>query len=94
VVCSEPGRGHDVAKWLSECLLGLAHGCSLLLLKDDEVLWRKGSYEVHQSILPLVETVKRLERSPLEWLRAVVTSCIEKADYSLSEELVLSTPSR
>lgn len=50
--------------------------------------------EVKQRILPLVETTKRLERSPLEWLRAVDPSCIEKAGYSLSEELVLSTPSR
>ena len=66
------------------------------------VLWRKGSYGVwshrgelfRQRILSLVETAKRLGRCPQEWLRAVVCSCIEKTDYPLPEELMLSTPSR
>lgn len=65
------------------------------------VLWRKGSYGVwshrgelfRQRILSLIETAKRLGRCPQEWLRAVVSACIEKTDYPLPEEL-LSTSSR
>ncbi|MBP4031053.1 transposase domain-containing protein, partial [Aeromonas sp. PrichA-15] len=44
-------------------------------------------------ILSLIETAKRLGRCPQEWLRAVVSACIEKTDYPLPEEL-LSTSSR
>jgi hypothetical protein len=65
------------------------------------VLWRKGSYGVQshrgelfrQRILSLVETSKRLQRCPLEWLRAVICACIEKTDYPIPVELVLSTDS-
>lgn len=66
------------------------------------VLWRKGSYGVwshrgeqfRQRILSLVETAKRLGRCPQEWLRAVVQACIEKTDYPIPAELMLSTQSR
>ena len=66
------------------------------------VLWRKGSYGVwshrgeqfRQRILSLTETAKKLGRCPQEWLRAVVKACIEKTDYPIPEELILSMPSR
>ncbi len=66
------------------------------------VLWRKGSYGVwshrgeqfRQRILSLVETAKRLKRCPQEWLRTIVKACIEKTDYPIPQELLLSTQSR
>ena len=66
------------------------------------VLWRKGSYGVwshrgeqfRQRILSLVETAKRLGRCPQEWLRAVVRACVEKTDYPIPAELMMSTPPR
>ena len=48
------------------------------------VLWRKGAMAFghigelfRQRILSLIETAKRLGRCPQEWLRAVVSACIE-----------------
>ncbi|PJG59365.1 IS66 family transposase, partial [Aeromonas cavernicola] len=72
------------------------------LIKDDEMLWRKGSYGVcshrgelfRQRILSLVETAKRLGRCPQEWLRAIVKACIEKTDYPIPAELCASSPCR
>jgi len=63
------------------------------------VLWRKGSFGVwshrgeqfRQRILSLVETAKKLGRCPQEWLRAVVRACIEKTDYPIPNELLMST---
>lgn len=66
------------------------------------VLWRKGSYGVwshrgeqfRQRILSLVETAKRLKRSPQEWICAVIKACIEKTDYPIPVELRVSTAYR
>lgn len=70
------------------------------LIKDDEMLWRKGSYGVcshrgelfRQRILSLVEAAKRLGCCAQEWLRAVVRTCIEKADYPLPCRVVYVKP--
>lgn len=59
------------------------------------VLWRKGSYGVYshrgelfrQRILTLVESCRKLGANPLQWLRAIVHSVIEKTDYPALPEL-------
>lgn len=59
------------------------------------VLWRKGSYGVwshrgeqyRQRILTIVDTCRKLEANPLEWLRAIVRSVIEKTAYPSLPEL-------
>jgi hypothetical protein len=55
------------------------------------VLWRKCSYGVwshrgelfRQRILSLVETAKRLQLNPLEWLQQITRACIERDTYPL-----------
>jgi hypothetical protein len=63
------------------------------------MLWRKGSYGVwshrgelfRQRILTIVESCRKLGANPLEWLRNIVRSVIEKSAYpSLSELVALS----
>lgn len=59
------------------------------------VLWRKGSYGVwshrgeqfRQRILTIVESCRKLGANPLEWLRAIVRSVIEKTEYPSLPEL-------
>lgn len=59
------------------------------------VLWRKGSYGVYshrgelfrQRILTLVESCRKLGANPLQWLRVIVHSVIEKTDYPDLPEL-------
>ena len=63
------------------------------------VLWRKGSYGVwshrgeqfRQRILTLVESCRKLAANPLDWLRRIVRSVLEKTPYpSLAELKALS----
>ena len=59
------------------------------------VLWRKGSYGVwshrgeqfRQRILTIVESCRKLGANPLQWLRAIVRSVIEKTQYPSLPEL-------
>jgi transposase len=59
------------------------------------VLWRKGSYGVwshlgelfRQRILTIVESCRKLGANPLEWLRDIVRSVIEKSSYPSLPEL-------
>ena len=58
-------------------------------------MWRKSSYGVwshrgeqfRQRILTIVESGRKLGANPLEWLRAIVRSVIEKTDYPSLPEL-------
>lgn len=59
------------------------------------VLWRKGSYGVwshrgeqfRQRILTIVETCRKLGANPLQWLREIIRSVIEKTAYPSLPEL-------
>jgi hypothetical protein len=58
-------------------------------------MWRKSSYGVwahrgeqfRQRILTIVESGRKLGANPLEWLRAIVRSVIEKTYYPSLPEL-------
>jgi transposase len=59
------------------------------------VFWLKGSYGVwshrgeqfRQRILTIVESCRKLGANPLQWLRAIVRSVIEKTEYPSLPEL-------
>ena len=67
----------------------------MIILEGMVPVPQKGSYGVYshrgelfrQRILTLVESCRKLGANPLQWLRAIAHSVIEKTDYPVLPEL-------